>query len=101
MTPEQIAVQLERHEQEIKSLVRRTNRCEENFATLHKMATSVETLALNMKFMAEEQKKQGERLETLERKPSDDYQYYKRFILGCVFTSVISAVMGAILATVL
>ena len=67
MTDEQIAVHFENHEQEIKSLKHRMNNCEEQQSTLHKLANSVDKLALNMEYMAKEQKEQGTRLEQIGR----------------------------------
>ena len=101
MTEEAIAVRLENHEQEIKSLKHRMTEQEEKDKTLTELTTSVKTLAVNMEYMAKEQQKQGERLERLEHEPTEEYKHYKRLIIGCVITTVIGAVIGAILANVL
>ena len=101
MTDEAIAVRLENHEQEIKSLKHRMEEREEKDKTLSELTTSVRTLAVNMEYMAKEQQKQGERLERLEHEPTDEYKHYKRLIIGCIITTVIGTVLGAILANVL
>lgn len=101
MTDEAIAVRLENHEQEIKSLKHRMDEREERDKTLSELTTSVRTLAVNMEYMAKEQQKQGERLERLEHEPTDEYKHYKRLIIGCIITTVIGTVLGAILANVL
>lgn len=101
MTNEEIAVQFENHEQEIKSLKHRMNNCEEQHNTLNRLVNSVDKLAINMEYMAKEQKEQGTRLERLEREPTDDFKHYKRLIIGCIVTGLISAVIGAVLATIL
>lgn len=101
MTDEAIAVRLENHEQEIKSLKHRMDELEEKDKTLSELTTSVRTLAVNMEYMAKEQQKQGERLERLEHEPTDEYKHYKRLIIGCIITTVIGTVLGAILANVL
>lgn len=101
MTDEAIAVRLENHEQEIKSLKHRMDEREEKDKTLADLTTSVRTLAVNMEYMAKEQQKQGERLERLEHEPTDEYKHYKRLIIGCVITTVIGAVLGAILTNLL
>ena len=80
MTDEAIAVRLENHEQEIKSLKHRMDEREEKDKTLSELTTSVRTLAVNMEYMAKEQQKQGERLERLEHEPTDEYKHYKRLI---------------------
>ena len=74
---------------------------EEQQATLNKLASSVDVLAVNMKHMADEQKSQREHIERLEKEPAEEFKHYKRLIIGCVITTIIGAVVGAILATVL
>lgn len=108
MTAEEIAVRLENHEQEIKSLKHRMTEQEEKDKILTELITSVKTLAVNMEYMAKEQQnqakeqqKQGERLERLEHEPTDEYKYYKRQIISCIITAVIGAVIGAVLANVI
>ena len=101
MTPEQIAVEFEHHHNEIEILKHRMKKCEEQQDTLNKLVGSVDVLAVNMKHMAEEQKKQGDKLEKLEHEPIEEFKHYKRLILGCVITGVISAIIGAVLATIL
>lgn len=101
MISEDIAVRLENHEQEIKSLKHRMKEQEEKDKTLSELAISVKTLAVNMEYMAKEQKRQGEHLEKLEHEPTEEYKHYKRLVVGCVITTVIGAVLGVILATVL
>lgn len=101
MTNEEIAVRLENHEQEIKSLKHRMTEQEEKNKTLIELTTYVKTLATNMEYMAKEQQKQGVRLERLEHEPTDEYKYYKRQIISCIITAVIGAVIGAVLANVI
>jgi hypothetical protein len=101
VTNETIAVRLENHEQEIKSLKHRMTEQEEKTESLTELTTSVKTLAVNMEYMAKEQEKQGERLEKLEHEPTDDFKYYKRLIIGCILTGVVSLVLGAVLAKVI
>ena len=100
MTPEQIAVQFEHHDQEIKSLKHRMEKCEEQQTLLNKLVNSVDKLAINMEYMAKEQKEQGDRLARLEREPAEDFKHYKRTIIGCVITGVLGAVIGAVLASI-
>lgn len=101
MTPEEIAVRLENHEQEIKSLKRRMNEQENKDKTLTELTISIKTLATNMEYMAREQKKQGERLERLEHEPTEEYKHYKRLVIGCVITTVLGALLGAFLTNII
>lgn len=101
MTNEEIAVKFEDHEHEIKSLKHRMTKCEEQQGILNKMVNSMDKLALKMDYMAEEQKKQGEHIEKLEKEPAEDFKHYKRLAIGCVITTVVGAILGAVLATIL
>lgn len=101
MTNEEVAVRLENHEQEIKSLKHRMKEQEGRDKVLSELAISVKTLAVNMEYMAKEQKRQGERLERLEHEPADNYKHYKRLIIGCIVTTIVGGIIGAVLAIVL
>ena len=101
MTHEEIAVRFEDHEHEIKSLKHRVDRCEEQNKTLNKLVSSVDVLAVNMKHMADEQKSQREHIEKLEKEPAEEFKHYKRLIIGCILTTIVGAVIGAVLATIL
>lgn len=101
MTNEEIAVKFEDHEHEIKSLKHRVTKCEEQTNTLNKLVNSVDVLAVNMKHMADEQKRQCEHIEKLEKEPVDEYKHYKRLVIGGIITTVLGVVLGAVLATVL
>jgi predicted nucleic acid-binding Zn-ribbon protein len=100
MTDEQIAVKFEDHEHEIKSLKHRVTKCEEQNNTLNKLVSSVDVLAVNMKHMADEQKSQREHIEKLEKEPAEDFKHYKRLVIGCAITTIVGALIGAVLATI-
>lgn len=92
MTNEDIAVRLEGHEHEIKSLKHRMDDQEEQAKTLNDLVISVKELALNMKNMIDEQQRQGARLSKLENEPSDNWKSVKRTAV----TAIISTVAGAL-----
>ena len=100
MTNEEIAVKFEDHEHEIKSLKHRVNKCEEQQSTLNKLVNSVDVLAVNMKHMADEQKSQREHIEKLEKEPAEEFKHYKRLVIGCVITTVLGAILGAVIAVI-
>lgn len=101
MTQEKIAVTLKDHENQIKSLKHRVDNVEESYKALSDLASSVKVLAVNMEHMAEEQTKQGKRLERLEREPTEEHKYYKQTVIGCIITGIISAAVGAIMSFIL
>ena len=101
MSNEEIAVQIEHHRNEIESLKHRMKDCEEQQCAFAQLVRSVDRLALNMEYMAKEQQKQGERLASLEHEPTEDFRHYKRLIIGCFITGVLSATVTAVLSLIL
>ncbi len=75
---------------------RRLDRLEQHVEQIGALAGSVEKLAMSMKTMAEEQGKQGKRLETLE---SRDGEMWRKAV-GYAVTVVIGAVLGYFLTHV-
>ena len=61
-------------------------------ATMNEMGKSINTLAINMQYMVEEQIKQGKRLDALEEKPK------KRW--DTVVTAIISTLVGTIIGLI-
>lgn len=101
MTNEEIAVKLENHENQIKSLKHRMDNVEDSYKALSELATSVKILAVNMEHMATEQTKQGERLERLEQEPAEAHKNNKRTIINCIITGIISAVISAVMTFII
>lgn len=97
MTETEVAVRLENHEQQIKSLKHRMDEQEEQGKTMNNLVVSVQELALNMKQMLEEQKSQGSRLSKLEDEPAKRWNTMTRTI----FTSIVSTVGGALTAGII
>ncbi len=84
-----------------KSNTKRLDRLDRLLEEQQKMAIAVKELATNMKYMLEEQKKQGARLESLEKAPVDEAAYFKRVTVGCIITGTISAIISAVLAFII
>lgn len=84
-----------------KSNTKRLDRLDRLLEEQQKMAIAVKELATNMKYMLEEQKKQGARLESLEKAPVDEATYFKRVTVGCIITGTISAIISAVLAFII
>lgn len=101
MTNEEMAVGLAEHGKEIGSLKHRMENCENEQKATSNLVHAVDKLAGNMGRMLDEQKEQGKRLLKLEQAPTEDYRYYKRLIVGCVVTTIIGIVIGAVFALIL
>lgn len=98
MNDQQIALKLNDHDHEIKSLKHRVEEVEQKQSEIGELTQSVNKLAINMGYMLDEQKEQGERLKKLETEPADNAKYYKRTIISCVITTVIGGILGALIA---
>jgi hypothetical protein len=94
MTETEVAVKLEAHEHEIKSLKHRVSDQEEQSKTIQELVLAVKELALNMQAMLKEQASQGARLAKLEAAPGEAYNSFKR-----TFTNRFVDIIAGALAT--
>lgn len=101
MDNEAIVRELAEMEARSKSNTKRLDRLDRLLEEQQEMALAVKELASNMKHMLEEQKKQGVRLENLEKAPVDEAAYFKRVTVGCIITGAISAIISAVLAFII
>lgn len=87
--------------EETKSIKHRMDAAEKKIDSIHELSISVNKLALNMEYMVNEQKEQGNRLKTLEQVPMENANYLKRQVVNSILTGVIGAILGALLALIL
>ena len=92
MTETEVAVKLENHYQQIKSLKHRMDEQEEQSKTIQELVLSVKELALNMQTMIEVQGKQGDRLAKLEAEPAERWNGMQK----TVFNTIVGAMAGAV-----
>lgn len=92
MNETDLAVKLENHDQQIKSLKHRMDEQEEQSKTIQDLVLSVKELALNMQAMIKEQGEQGKRLAKLENEPAEQWSSMKR----TVFNTIVGAISGAL-----
>lgn len=97
MNETDVAVKLENHEQEIKSLKHRMNEQEEQGKAIQEIALSVQKLAINMESMFKEMGIQGKRLDRLEAEPAEYWNTMKRTML----TAIISTLAGGIAVAII
>lgn len=79
-----------RMEEEHSRQNKRLENLEKDMDDMKKINTSIETLAVNMKNMLDEQVRQGERLEVLESRDGEMW----RKVTGYIITAVIGIVLG-------
>ncbi len=79
---------------------RRIALLEENGQHINAMTVSIEKMAVNMENMIAEQKKQGERLEELEKVPAETNRQVKAAIITALTGGVIGAAVTAILSII-
>lgn len=94
MTETEVAVKLEAHEHEIKSLKHRMEDQEEQSKTIQELVLAVKELALNMQAMLKEQGIQGEKIAKLEAIPGETWNGMKR-----TFTNRFIDIIAGALAT--
>lgn len=101
MENEEIIKELAEVDSRSRSNTKRLDRLDRLLEEQQEIALAVRELATNMKYMLEEQKKQGARLENLEKAPVDEAVYYKRVAVGCIITGIIGAIISAVLAFII
>ena len=101
MTDEEVAVELEGLSHEIGSLKHRVKTLEDEHKTITTLTSSVNELAINMRYMVEEQKKQGERLQKLESAPLKTATKIKDEFIKAIISVVVGAIIGAFITLIL
>jgi multidrug resistance efflux pump len=71
---------------------------EKNAEEAHRLTISVEKMALSTENMANELKRQGERLAAIEQKPGKAWESLKGTIIAAIASGLVGAVLGAVLA---
>lgn len=97
MTEKEVAVKLAEHGKEIGSLKHRMGDVEKEMNMIQELTLSIRELAINMKNMLEEQRKQGRRIEVLEAKPAEHWNAVTKAIV----TTVVGALVGAAITMIL
>ena len=96
----EIAVKFEAHDHEIKSLKHRVDGLEVQGKAIQDLVISVNKMAVNMENMLEEQKKQGARLEALEKVPVETNRQVKTAIITALVGGVVGAFVTALLTII-
>ena len=89
------------HETNIKTLFKLLDDVKSEIKAIHKLATSIELLAQKMQSVDEKVGNIDVRLDAIEKQPTEDVRYYKRTLISCIITGVITAVLGALLALII
>ena len=89
MTNEEIAVELVRQGQDLKSHARRIDELEEQQKETQVLVRSVDKLAQSMESMVKEQERQGKQIDMLESSKAETFKYWLRTILTAVCTGLI------------
>lgn len=98
MTPEEIAVTLAEHGKEIGSLKHRVKDVEETQKEIHSLTLSVHEIALSLKNVVEEQKKQRDDLNELKSRPAKRWQKASDKVIETILTVILTALITAVLA---
>lgn len=90
MTPEELAAFAEGTRHEIKSLKHRVDEQDAASKDIKDLILTVNELAINMRYMIEEQKCQGTRLNTLEKAPAKKWNQ----LTAALISGIIGIVLG-------
>ena len=76
---------------------RRLSLLEETVRQINDLTVSVKEMAVNMRNMLEEQRRQGERLEKLEKEPAETSKQIKQAIITTIVGTAVGSAVTAIL----
>ncbi len=84
-----------------KSIFHQLDEIKEDVKDIRRLTSAVEKIAEQTKNTSERVAGINNRLDVLERAPTEDYKHYKRLIIGGILTGTIGIILGAILALVI
>lgn len=79
---------------------RRIQLLEDNVRQINSLTVSVEKMAVNMENMISEQKRQGDRLEELEKEPAETHRQVKVAVLSSVIGTAAGAIVMALISLI-
>ena len=84
-----------------KNIFHQLNEIKEDVRDIKRLTVAVERIALQTKSTSEQVAGINERLDNLEQAPAEESKYYKRVIISCIITGVISLILGAVLSLII
>ena len=99
MTNEEIAVELARQGQHIKSNTHRIDELEEQQKETRALVRSVDKLAQSVESMVKEQERQGKQIDALESSKTETFKYWLRTILSSLATGLIGYALAYLITT--
>ena len=93
-------VELERHDQHIKSLQHQVDEVKADVSDIHRLATAVEVIAINTKNTDEKVCRIDNRLKAIESEPLKELKDYRGAIVKAVITGVAGAIIGALMTLI-
>lgn len=84
-------------EKDIKLIEKRLDKLETVYDAINRLTLSIEKLAIETKYLREEQNSLANRVETLEKKPEKRYDT----AITTIITTIVGAIIGAIMALVI
>ena len=85
----------------IEDLKTRLDKCESQQEAMSSLTRSVDRLAITMGTLVEEQKELKKDVKAMKEAPAENLNYYKRTIISCIITTVLGALIGAVIALIL
>lgn len=84
-----------------KNIFHQLDEIKEDVRDIKRLTVAVERIALQTKSTSEQVVGINERLDNLEQAPAEEAKHYKRVIISCIVTGVISLILGAVLSLII
>ena len=82
----------------IEDLKVRLERCENQQEAMTNLTLSVDRLTTTVGIMVEEHKELKKDVKSIKEAPAKKYEQYKKVIISCIITAVVSAIAGAVIS---
>ena len=84
-----------------KNIFHQLNEIKSDVRDIRRLTMAVEKVAEQTRVTAERVEGIDSRLDVLEQAPAEEAKYFKRVIISCIVTGVISLILGAVLSLII
>lgn len=98
MTTEEIAERLIKVEERSKSNTHQISELKPVVNEIYALSKTTAAMAANLNHINDNLSDIKDKVDVLEKTPAEDHKYYKRLAAGCVITTVIGLIIGALFA---
>lgn len=101
MNNENLAQRVAALEADKKTIFRQLTEIKEDIKDIRRLTAAVERIAVKTEMIGEKVDGIDRRLGSVESAPADDYRHFKRLVIGGFITTIIAAVLSAVISKII